>query len=338
MNFAIQGRLFGVSVTSGVYWPRAGSVLIAALIWSVTAAQFSHAQDYPSRMVRIVTAAPGGGSDFIARIISQGLAGPLGQQIIVENKGTGVQAGEAAVKAPGDGYTLTVQGGAFWVGPLLRKSAYDPVRDFTPITLVVREVNVLAVHPSVPVNSVKELIAYAKSNPGKLNYSSPGVGSTTHLASELLKSMAGIDIVHVPYQGNQPAITGLRGNEVQMAIFDAGLIMPHANAGRLRALAATSLEPSPLAPGLPTLAASGLPGYQSSSPFGMFAPANTSDAVVRKLNHEIVRVLQRNELRERLFNAGMEVVAGTPAQLTATMKSEMARWGKLIRDANIREE
>ena len=193
------------------------------------------AQEYPHRIIKIVTAAAGGGSDFIARIVAQGIAGPLGQQIIIDNKGTGVLAGEAAVKAPPDGYTLTVQGGAFWIGPLLRKTAYDPVRDFMPISLVVREVNILAVHPAVPAQSVRELIAYTKANPGKLNYSSPGVGSTTHLASELLKAMAGVDMVHVPYQGNQPAISALMANEVQMAIFDAGLIAPQVKAGRLRA-------------------------------------------------------------------------------------------------------
>lgn len=320
-------------------WLRSCGALITLLIGGLFGVSPVQAQDYPVRMVRIITAAPGGGSDFIARIISQGVAGPLGQQIIVENKGTGVLAGEAAVKAPGDGYTLTVQGGAFWVGPLLRKSAYDPVRDFTPITLVVREVNVLAVHPSVPVNSVKELIAYAKANPGKLNYSSPGVGSTTHLASELLKSMAGVDIVHVPYQGNQPAITGLRGNEVQMAIFDAGLIMPHANAGRLRALAATSLEPSPLAPGLPTVASSGLTGYESIGLTGVLATGGqVARPVINRLHQEIVRHISRPEMKELFLKSGVELVASTPDGFAEAMRSDIAKMGKLIKDLGLKIE
>ncbi len=328
MSFAIRALSLGVIVTGR---------LTALVLWGFLLSGQVQAQEYPNRMVRIITAAPGGGSDFIARIVSQGLTGPLGQQIIVENKGTGVLAGEAAVKAPGDGYTLTVQGGAFWVGPLLRKSAYDPVRDFTPITLVVREVNVLAVHPSVPVNSVKELIAYAKSNPGKLNYSSPGVGSTTHLASELLKSMAGVDIVHVPYQGNQPAITGLRGNEVQMAIFDAGLIMPHANAGRLRALAATSLEPSPLAPGLPTVASSGLTGYESIGLTGVLATGNkVPRPIINRLNQEIVRHISRPEMRELFLKSGVELVASSPDEFAEAMRSDVAKMGKLIKDLGLK--
>jgi tripartite-type tricarboxylate transporter receptor subunit TctC len=328
MSFAIRAVSFGAVMTGKLVVAMAGVFFVSGQ---------AHAQDYPSRMVRIITAAPGGGSDFIARIISQGVAGPLGQQIIVENKGTGVLAGEAAVKAPGDGYTLTVQGGAFWVGPLLRKSAYDPVRDFTPITLVVREVNVLAVHPSVPVNSVKELIAYAKGNPGKLNYSSPGVGSTTHLASELLKSMAGVDIVHVPYQGNQPAITGLRGNEVQMAIFDAGLIMPHANAGRLRALAATSLEPSPLAPGLPTVASSGLTGYESIGLTGVLATGNkVPRPIINRLHQEIVRHISRPEMRELFLKSGVELVASSPDEFAEAMRSDTAKMGKLIKDLGLK--
>jgi tripartite-type tricarboxylate transporter receptor subunit TctC len=339
MNHAFTEVLCAASAAKRVKQIRLGGAIGIALLCGILSAVGSHAQDYPVRMVRIITAAPGGGSDFIARIVSQGLAGPLGQQVIVENKGTGMLAGEAAAKAPGDGYTLTVQGGAFWVGPLLRKAIYDPVRDFTPITLVVREVNVLAVHPSVPVHSVKEFIAYAKSNPGKLNYSSPGVGSTTHLASELLKSIAGIDMVHVPYQGNQPAITGLRGNEVQMAIFDAGLIMPHANAGRLRALAATSLQPSPLAPGLPTVAASGLPGYESIGLTGVLATGDkTPKSVIARLNQEIVRHISRPENRELFLKSGVELVGSSPEEFAEAMRSDVAKMGKLIKDIGLKVE
>jgi tripartite-type tricarboxylate transporter receptor subunit TctC len=312
---------------------------VAALGAMVLGAGAACGQEYPNRIIKIVTAAAGGGSDFIARIIAQGIAGPLGQQIIIENRGTGVLAGEAAVKAPADGYTLTVQGGAFWIGPLLRKTSYDPVRDFSPISLIVREVNILAVNPAVPVQSVQDLIIYAKANPGKLNYSSPGVGSTTHLASELLKAMAGVNIVHVPYQGNQPAISAMMGGEVQMAIFDAGLIAPQVKAGRLRALAVTSLEPSALAPGLPTMAASGLPGYESIGMTGIFAVGEkTPKPIIMRLNQEILRYLGKPEIKEQFLKSGVEMVGSTPEQFAEAIRSDIAKMGKLIRDIDLRVE
>ena len=305
----------------------------------VLAAGAASGQQYPNRIIRIVTAAAGGGSDFIARIIAQGISGPLGQQIIIENKGTGVLAGEAAVKAPADGYTLTVQGGAFWIGPLLRKTVYDPVKDFSPISLIEREVNILAVNPSLPVQSVKDLIAYAKANPGKLNYSSPGVGSTTHLASELMKAMAGVNIVHVPYQGNQPAISAMMGGEVQMAIFDAGLIAPQVKAGRLRALAVTSAEPTELAPGLPTMAASGLPGYESIGMTGIFAVGDkTPKPIITRLNQEILRFLGKPEIKEQFLKSGVEMVGSSPEQFAEAIKSDIIKMGKLIKDIGLRIE
>jgi tripartite-type tricarboxylate transporter receptor subunit TctC len=313
--------------------------LHAGLAVSLLTAGLAGAQEYPNRIIRIITAAAGGGSDFIARVIAQGISPPLGQQVIVENRGTGVLAGEAAAKAPADGYTLTVQGGAFWINPLIRKTPYDPIRDFAPISLVVREVNILAVNPSLPVQSLKELIAYAKASPGKLNYSSPGVGSTTHLASELLKSMAGVNIVHVPYQGNQPAITGLVAGEVQMAIFDAGLIMPHVKAGKLRALAATSLQPSELTPGLPTVAASGLPGYESIGLTGVLATgAKTPRPIINRLNQEIVKHVNKPEIRDQFLKSGVELVGSSPEQFAEAMRADMQKMGKLIKDIDLRVE
>src|SRR3954467_8441215 len=318
---------------------RSRFLVATAALGALAGAGGAGAQEYPNRIIKIITAAAGGGSDFIARMIAQGSWGPLGEQIIIDNKGTGVLAGEAAVKAPGDGYTLTVQGGAFWIGPLLRKTAYDPVRDFTPVSLIVREVNILAVHPAVPAQSVQELIAYAKANPGKLNYSSPGVGSTTHLASELLKSMAGINIVHVPYQGNQPAISAMMGNEVQMAIFDAGLISPQVKAGRLRALAVTSLEPTALAPGLPTMAAAGLPGYESIGMTGIFAVGDkVPRAIITRLNQEILKFLAKPEIREQFLKSGVEMVGSTPEQFAEAIRADIAKMSKLIKDINLRVE
>jgi len=314
----------------------AGTVAVGAMALGAGAAC---GQEYPNRAIRIITAAAGGGSDFIARVIAQGISGPLGQQIIIDNRGTGVLAGEAASRAPADGYTLTVQGGAFWIAPLLRKTPYDPVRDFAPISLIVREVNILAVNPSLPVQSVQELIAYAKANPGKLNYSSPGIGSTTHLASELLKSMAGINIVHVPYQGNQPAITAMMAGEVQMAIFDAGLIAPHAKTGKLRALAVTSAEPSALTPGLPTMAASGLPGYESIGMTGIFAAGDkTPKAIIVRLNQEILRFLGKPEIKEQFLKSGVEMVGSSPEQFAGAVRLDIIKMGKLIKDIDLRVE
>jgi len=314
----------------------AGTVAVGAMALGAGAAC---GQEYPNRAIRIITAAAGGGSDFIARVIAQGISGPLGQQIIIDNRGTGVLAGEAASRAPADGYTLTVQGGAFWIAPLLRKTPYDPVRDFAPISLIVREVNILAVNPSLPVQSVQELIAYAKANPGKLNYSSPGIGSTTHLASELLKSMAGINIVHVPYQGNQPAITAMMAGEVQMAIFDAGLIAPHAKTGKLRALAVTSAEPSALTPGLPTMAASGLPGYESTGMTGIFAAGDkTPKAIIVRLNQEILRFLGKPEIKEQFLKSGVEMVGSSPEQFAEAVRLDIIKMGKLIKDIDLRVE
>jgi tripartite-type tricarboxylate transporter receptor subunit TctC len=296
------------------------------------------AQEFPSKPIRIVTAAAGGGSDFIARLLAQGIAGPLGQPVVVENRGTGMLAGEVASRAPADGYNLTVQGGAFWIGPLLRKAPYDPIGDFTPISLIVREVNVLAVNPNLPVKSVPELIAYAKANPGKLNYSSPGVGSTTHLATELLNSMAGTRMIHVPYQGNQKAIAGVMAGEVQLAIFDAGLLAPFIQSGKLRALGSTSLDPSPLAPGMPTIASQGLPGFESIGLTGVLASGKVSPAIITRLNQEIVRYINRPEVKEQFLKSGVELVGSTPEQFAQAMRDDRAKMGKLITDLKLKIE
>ena len=296
-------------------------------------------QPYPNHMIRIVTAAAGGGSDFVARLISQGIAPSLGQPVVIENRVTGVLAGEAAFRAPPDGYTLTVQGGAFWIGPLLRKTTYDPIKDFTAISLIVREVNILAINPLLPVQTVKDLIAYAKANPKKLNYSSPGIGSTTNLASELFNSMAGVNIIHVPYQGNQPAISAMMGGEVQLAIFDAGLILPHVKSGRLRALAVTSSEPSMLAPGLPTIASSGLPGYESIGLTGIFAVGHKiSKTIVNKINEEILKFIAKSGVKEQLLNSGVEMVGSTPEQFENAIQVDISKMSKLIKDIGLHVE
>jgi tripartite-type tricarboxylate transporter receptor subunit TctC len=212
------------------------------------------------------------------------------------------------------------------------------VRDFVPITWAAKAPNAVVVHPSLPVKSIGQLIALAKARPGELNYGSGGNGSSTHLAVELFKSMAGVDIVRVVFKGNAPAQNALFSGEVQLMIAPAGSLASHLNSARLRALAVTSAQPSPLLPGLPTMAASGLPGYESMQIYGVFAPAKTPASIVGRLNEEIVRVVQRPEVRDKFLAAGVEPVGSTPQELAATMKSEIVRIGKVIKDAGIRDE
>jgi tripartite-type tricarboxylate transporter receptor subunit TctC len=309
-----------------------------AVLMMLAGAGCAGAQDYPNKPIRLVTAAPGGGADFMARQLAQGIAGPLGQPVIVENRGSGIIQGDFLAKSPPDGYGFTVTGSSFWVGPLLQKYPYNVLTDFTPISLLVREVSIVAVHPSLPVKTIKELIALAKARPGELNYGSSTPGGPGFLGAELFKSLAGVNIVHVPYKGIAPAMTALLSGEVQMQITDPALVLPHAKSGRLKALAVTSAEPSALVPHLPTVAASGLPGYEAVGGIGSFAPGKTPAAIITRLNQEIVRVLTRAEVKERFLNIQTEVVASTPEQFAATLKSEIAKWSKVIKDAGIRVE
>ena len=212
------------------------------------------------------------------------------------------------------------------------------IRDFAPITWAAKSPNVLVVHPSLPVKSVSELISYARARPGELNYGSGGSGSSTHLSVELLKSMTGINVVRVPFKGNGPAVNALFAGEVHMMIATAGSVAPHLKSNRLRALAVTSPQPSPLAPGLPAMAASGLPGYESMQIYGVFAPSKVPAAIVKRLNEEMVRVLGRADIKEKFLASGVEPVGSTPQQLAATIKSEIVRIGKVIKDAGIRGE
>ena len=301
----------------------------------VLGADVISAQDYPNKPIRLVTSAAGGGSDFTARRVAQGISGSLGQQVIVDNRPTGVIPAEIVSKALPDGYTLLLTGGTVWVTPLLQNTRYDPVRDFSPVTTVDKSPDILAVHPLVPVASVKELIALAKARPGELNYSTGPVGGPPHLEGELFKAMAGVKIVHIAYKGGGPALSGLLGSEVQMAFTTPSSTMPHVRSGKLKALAITTAEPSALVPGVPTIASS-LPGYESTATTAMLAPAKTPAAFVNRLNREIVRFLKTAEAKEQFFNSGVETVGNLPEELAATMKSDIAKWGKLIKDAGIK--
>ena len=296
------------------------------------------AQEYPNKPIRIVTAEPGGGTDFMARLFAQGLSRPLGQNVIVENRGSAL-TGEIVARAPADGYTLLFTNEILWIVPLLQKTPYDPIRDFSPVTFLASAPNLLTVHPSVPVNSVKEFIALAKAKPGELNYASSATGTSAHTAAELFKAMAGVNIVRIPYKGGGPALTALIGGQVQLLFPTTGGAAPHIKSGTLRALAVASAHPSPLAPGLPTVAeAGGLPGYESILPYVFFVPAKSPAKAIVRLHAELIRALNAPEMKEKLHNAGIEPVGSTPEQLATKVKANMATMGKLIRDAGIRAD
>jgi len=321
------------SISSLVRWG-----IIACTCLAVPA---TPAQNYPTKPIRLVTAEAGGGNDFAARLIVQGLAGSLGQNMVIDNRGGagGSIAAEIVAKARPDGYTLLLYANNIWLIPLLRSNVpYDPVRDFAPITWAAKSPSTVVVHPALPVKSMEDLIAYAKARPGELNYGSGGSGSTTHLAVELFKSMTGVNIVRVPFKGNGPALNALIGGQVHLMFATAGSVAPHLKSGRLKALAVTSAQPTSLAPGLPTVASAGLPGYESISIYGVFAPSKTPPALVKRLNEEIVQVLGRADVKERFLLSGVEAVGSSPEQLGAIMKSEIVRMGKVIKDAGIREE
>jgi len=314
------------------------AVLFLATVLLTVGAAWS--QPYPAKPLRIITAEAGGGNDFAARTIGQFIASQLGQPWVVDNRGGagGAIAAEIAARAPADGYTLLVYASNAWLIPLLRKNVpYDVIRDFAPITWAARSPNTVVVHPSLPVKSVQDLIALARAKPGQLSYGSGGTGSSTQLAVELFKSMAKVDILRIPYKGNAPALNDLVGGQVQLMFATAGSVSPHIRSGRLRAIAVTSAEPSILAPGLPTVASAGLPGYESISIYGVFAPARTPQSIISQLNQAIVAVLKMPEVRERFFNAGVETVGSTPEQYAATIRADIARMSKVIKDAGIQE-
>ena len=302
----------------------------------LTGASVASAQDYPTRPIRIYTGGAGGGSDMQARLVARGIAGPLGQPVIVENRAA-ILAAEAASKAPPDGYSLIV-GGGFWRHKLIQKVPYDGVVEFSPISLMSKDVNVIAVNPSVPANSIKELITLAKSRPGELNYATPTVASTAQLGSELFKSMAGLNMLEIPYKNSQDAITGLVSGQVHMLLVDAFLLVPLSNSGKVKALAVTSAQPSTMAPGLPTVAASGLPGYESMGMTGILAPARTPPAIINRLNLEVVKVLRTQEAKDAFFKLGSEASESTPEQFAAMIQSDLATATRLVNQLGIKPQ
>jgi tripartite-type tricarboxylate transporter receptor subunit TctC len=303
----------------------------------------AYAQDYPRRPVRLVVPfPPGGGNDIVARAVAQELGKSLGQQFVVDNRaGAGGAIGaELAARSPADGYTLFLGGvGSHVVNPSLHaKLSYDPIRDFAPVALIASAPSVLVVNPSLQATSIAEFTALAKANPGKLNYASNGNGSSAQLAAVLYESMAGVRMVHVPYKGVAPALVDLMSGEVQLMFGTLVAILPHIKAGRLRALAVTGRNRSALLPEVPTLAESGLPGYEAGSWYGILAPAGTPGAIVARLNAEINAAIRQPEVRERLAAEGAEVLGGTPADFASHIKAELSRMGKLMREAGVRME
>ena len=307
--------------------------LLTVIASVLSMASIAHAAAYPEKPVRVIVGlAAGGGTDISARILTQKLSDTLGQSFVVDNRpGAGSMLGiELAAKAPPDGYTLIMVSPEFAVNPGLHaKVPYDAVRDFAPVAQVVYGQYFLSVRNPTPFNSVRELIAYAKANPRRLNYASSGNGSANHLAGELFKTMAGVDMMHVPYKGSGPSVTALLSGEVQLVFSSTTAIIQHVRAGRAKALAVTGPKRASMAPEIPTVVEAGLPGYVVTGWFGLLAPATTPPAIVERLNAEINRVLP--SLRDRYAELGTELVGGTSREFGAFIKSELAKWAQVVK-------
>ncbi len=317
--------------------------MLRQFVWMlvVCAAAFcgvAGAQPFPVKPVRIVTSGVGSSNDFNARTIAQGISTPLAQQVIVENRGSGILPTEYVAKSAPDGYTLLMVGAGLWIAPILQKTSYEAIRDFLPISLTNKSSPFLVVHPSIPAKNVKDLIGLAKTRPGVLNYSSGGTGTGSHLAGELFKSMAGVDIVRIHYKADAQEKGDLLAGYVQMTFGFGSAVIPLVKSGKLKILGAGGAQPSPLLPGVPTIASSGLPGYEAAATFGLYAPARTPDVIIQRLSHEVVTYLKTAEMRERFLSTGSEVVASSSDELAAFMKSDFARWSKLIKGAGIKGE
>lgn len=298
--------------------------------------------NYPNRTIRyIVPYPPGAFNDTLARIVSQKLQESWGVPVVVENRpGGGTLIGsEAVAKAPPDGYTLLGVAFPFGANPSIYKNLpYDTLKDFTPLLFAGQTQNLLVIRPSMPINSVKELIDYAKTNPGKVSYGSTGIGSSNHLSMELFKSMAGIDIVHVPYKGSAPMVNDLLGGHIDTAFDNTPNVLPQVNADKLRALGVSSKTRSPLAGSVPTVSEAGVPGYEVSVWFGIVGPAGMRPEVVKKLNTEMNAILKMEDVKRRFVDQGVEPVGGPPSQFADHIRAEIQKWAKVVKDANIQPE
>ena len=313
--------------------------LFAALLVLASAS----AGAFPDKPVRFVIGfTPGGPSDILARAVGQKLAERWGQQVVIENRpgAGGNLAAEAVAKSAPDGYTWLLGNNSILATnhALYRKLPYDPVKDFAPVALVAMQPNILVVHPDVKANSVMELVSLAKQNPGKMNYASSGAGAAAHLAGELFKTMAGVDIVHVPYKGAQPALTDLIAGQVQLMFATSASVIPYVKAGRLRALAVTTAQRSPSVPELPTVSEAGLAGFEATTWHGVVIPAAAPAPLVQKLNQDINAVLKEKELSERLTGLGAEVLTGSPRDFADYIAREIPKWTKVVRDSGAKAD
>ena len=313
-----------------------------AVLLGAAAMEVAAAAPYPVRSVRmIIPAGPGGGVDTVARVVGQALGAALGQPVVMDNRpGAGTMlASELTAKSPPDGYTLLMATNSHAINVGLHKSLrYDPVNDFAQLTLVASVPYLVVVHPSLPARSVKELLALARRHPGKLHAASAGSGSGTHLAFELFRSMAALDIVHVPYKSGTPAMVDLVGGHVQMMISNIINSSPHVRAKRLHALAVSAVERSTIYPELPTVAESGVPGYQADVWYGVMAPARLPPDIAQRLTLEIVSVLGTPAVREKLRTQGAEVLGGTPGEFTGRLRSDIRKWAKVTAALGLRAD
>ena len=318
--------------------PAFAGMTIAVLALHCTA----HAQSYPAKPIKIVVPYPPGGfNDTLGRTLAAKFTEAWGQPAVVENKpGANTLIGSDFVaKSPPDGYTLLVVAFPFAVTPsLIRNMPYDTLKDFAPVVLAAQSPNLLVVNPSLPVNTVGELIALAKAKPNSLSYASTGNGSSNHISMELFKSLAGVQIVHIPYKGSAPAVTDLLGGQVHLMFDNVPNVLPHVKAGKLTALGQTGTKRSPLIADIPTVAEAGVPGYEVTVWFGLVAPAGTPREVIQKLNAEMLRILAMPDVRERFLAQGVEPVGGTPEQFGEHIRAQMAKWAKVVADAGVKAE
>ena len=315
-------------------------VVMPGCIAFAAAGQVLAADAYPSKPIRIIVAyTPAGTTDILARVIGQKMTERWGQPVIVENRpgAAGNIGTELAAKSTPDGYTLLMgTSGTHAINVnLYRNLSWHSLRSFAPISLAAMVPNIMVVNNAVPVKNVKELIAYAKANRGKINYGSPGYGSTAHLSMELFKSMTGTDLVHIPYKGSAGVLADVMGGQISVTIDNMPVYLPQVQAGKIRALAVSPAKRSPAAPNLPTIAESGVPGYDSGAWFGLLAPVGTQKAIVDKLAIETSRILKLPDVSRRISELGADPVGGTPQQFTALIKSEITKWAKVIKDANV---
>jgi tripartite-type tricarboxylate transporter receptor subunit TctC len=317
-----------------------GSVLVVASCSGLHAAA---PDNYPNRPIRLlIPFAPGGPSDIIARVFATKLGEALGQQVVMDNRGgaAGTIATELGARGAPDGYTIVqATAGTLAINPaLFEKLAYQPARDFRPVSQLTATPYLLVVHPGVAARSVKDLIALARAKPGQVNFASGGIGTTNHLAAELFKHSAGVEIVHVPYKGTGQALTDLMGGQVQLMFMNLLPAMPQVRSGKLRALGVTSAKRSEAAPDVPTIAEAGVPGYETSGWHGWIVPARTPAPIVQRLHKEVARIAQQPDVRQRFSAEGTEVVGNTPDEFAAVIKVETVRWAKVVKSAGIKPE